>query len=85
MSPDTRSALARAARTAIQVIAAWVVTAFVVRVPSLEPYRPSLMLVCTVVLAAVFSWAWRRWVDPSSVPSLVDPDTTAAQTWRDAA
>lgn len=85
MSADTRSALTRAARTAIQVVAAWVVTAFVVRVPSLEPHRQSLMLVCTVGLATLFAWVWRRWIDRTSVPSLVDPDTREASEWRDAA
>lgn len=83
MSPDTRSALARAARTAIQVVAAWVITAVIVRVPSLNAHRGELTLVCTVILAAAFSWLWRRFIDPTSVPSLVDPDTTAAQAWRD--
>lgn len=77
MSPDTRSAIARAARTAIQVVAAWAVTMLVVRVPSLDTYRGELTLLCTVVLAAVFSWLWRRFLDPSSVPSLLDPDTAA--------
>lgn len=85
MSADTRSALTRAVRTAIQVAAAWVVAALVVRVPSLEPHRPALLLVCTVVLSALFAWVWRRWIDPTSVPSLIDPDTAEAQAWRDAA
>lgn len=85
MSPDTRSALTRAARTAIQVAAAWVVAALVVRVPSLEPHRSALLLLITVVLSAVFAWVWRRWVDPSSVPSLVDADQAEARAWRDAA
>lgn len=79
MSPDTRSAIARAVRTAIQVVAAWAATMLVVRVPSLDPHRGALTVVCTVVLAAAFSWLWRRFIDPSSVPSLIDPDTVAAR------
>lgn len=85
MSPDEKSALVRACRTAIQVVAAWAVAMLVVRVPSLDTHRGELTLVLTVVLAAALSWLWRRFVDPTSVPSLVDPDTAEAQAWRDAA
>lgn len=78
MSPDAKSALVRAARTAVQVAVAWFVTALVAKIPALDGMQESLALVLWVGFSALFAWAWRRFVDPSSVPSLIDPDTVAA-------
>lgn len=78
MSPDTRSALVRAIRTAVQVFAAWLITALVMRIPALADVQDSLVLVLWILLSALFAWVWRRWIDPSDVPSLIDPDTVAA-------
>lgn len=77
MSPDAKSALVRACRTAVQVIVAWLITALVARMPWLSDVQDSLTLVLWIVLAAAFAAVWRRWIDPTSVPSLIDPDTAA--------
>lgn len=78
MSPDTKSALVRAIRTVLQVAIGAAVTWAVTRIPALSDWSDELTVALWAVATVAVAFVWRRFIDPTGVPSLVDPDTRAA-------
>lgn len=76
MSPLTRSALLRAARTALQLVAGvltlGMVKGFAEAVGARWNLGPEVTGLLVVAVTALYSFLHRRFLDPSQVPSLVD-------------
>lgn len=63
----------RAVRTIIQVVVAAGLTWLLSRVPAVAGMiedRAAFEAAAVAAISGLVAWAWRRWLDPSSIPSL---------------
>lgn len=77
---DTKAALLRAARTAIQMAISAATVWLLALVPQLAAWgldEAQVQAALWAVVTAVFAFVWRRWIDPSSVPSLVEQPSSS--------
>lgn len=72
---DSKAAVLRAARTAIQMGVSAAAVWLLAKVPQLATWgldETQVQAALWAVVTAAFSFVWRRWLDPSNVPSLVE-------------
>lgn len=74
-----KSAAIRATRTILQVLITSLVAFLTHKIPAVRNLNTELETVLWFVVLWFVTYMWRRWVDPTSVPSLVDPDTKVVQ------
>lgn len=75
---DTKAALLRATRTLLQMAISAAAVWLLAKVPALQTAGLDSTAVESglwAIVTAAVSFAWRRWLDPSSVPSLVEATT----------
>lgn len=73
---DTRAAVLRAVRTLLQMAISAATVWLLAKVPALQTAGLDSTAVESglwAIVTAAVSFAWRRWLDPSNVPSLVEP------------